>query len=57
MNNVYENKINIFRDEYGSPMTDLLRVILVSVKGSWGIRILLNTMRSTQVFSEVLYKD
>ena len=52
-----KNKINIFWDKCGFPMTDLLRVTLVSVKGSWGIRISLNTMRSTQVFSEVLYED
>ena len=36
---------------------DLLRVTLVSVKESWGIRISLNIMRSTQVFNEVLYKS
>ena len=36
---------------------DLLRVTLVSVKESWGIRISLNIMRSTQVFNEVLYKN
>ena len=35
----------------------LSRVTLVSVKESWGIRILLNTMRSTQVFNEILYKN
>ena len=38
------------------PTTDLLRVTLVSVKESWGIRISLKIMRSTQVFNEVLYK-
>ena len=45
--------------EYGheSPTTDLLRVTLVSVKESRGIRISLNTMRSTQVFNEILYKN
>ena len=36
---------------------DLLRVTLVSVKESWGIRISLNIMRSTQVFNDVLYKN
>ena len=36
---------------------DFLRVTLVSVKESWGIRISLNIMRSTQVFNEVLYKN
>ena len=36
---------------------DFLRVTLVFVKGSWGIRISLNTMRSTQVFNEILYKN
>ena len=36
---------------------DFLRVTLVSVKWSWGIRISLNAMRSTQVFNEVLYKN
>ena len=35
----------------------LLRVTLVSVKESWGIRILLNIMRSTQIFNEILYKS
>ena len=39
------------------PMTDLLRVTLVSVKESWGIRISLNIMRSTQVFNEILYEN
>ena len=36
---------------------DLLRVTLVSVKESWGIRISLNAMRSTQVFNGILYKN
>ena len=35
----------------------LLWVTLVSVKESWGIRILLNIMRSTQIFNEILYKS
>ena len=37
--------------------TDFGRVTLVSVKGSWGIRTSLDTMRSTQVFNEILYKN
>ena len=36
---------------------DLLRVTLVSVKESGGIRISLNIMRSTKVFNEILYKN
>ena len=47
----------ILKYSHEFPTTDLLRVTLVSVKGSWGVRISLNTMRSTQVFNEVLYKN
>ena len=36
---------------------DFLRVTLVFVKRSWGIRISSNTMRSTQVFNEIPYKN
>ena len=34
-----------------------LRVIVVSVKESRGIRISLNVMRSTQIFNEILCKN
>ena len=34
-----------------------LRVILISVKESRGIRITLNVVRSTQIFNEILYKN
>ena len=47
----------ILGDNCEFPIMDLLRVTLVSVKKSWGIRISLNIIRSTQVFNEVLYKN
>ena len=34
-----------------------LRVTIISVKESRGIRITLNVMRSTQIFNEILYKN
>ena len=51
------NKKMILGDNCEFPTMDLLRVTLVSVKKSWGIRISLNIIRSTQVFNEVLYKN
>ena len=50
------NKL-VLEHDYEFPTTDLLRVTLVFVKESWGIRIFLNIMRSTQVFNEILYKN
>ena len=47
----------ILGDNCEFPMMDLLWVTLVSVKESWGIRISLNIMRSSQVFNKVLYKN
>ena len=45
------NKVTNFRRRI------LLRVTLVFVKESLGIRISLNIMRSTQIFNEILYKS
>ena len=44
-----------FENDWKFLTTDLLRVTLVSVKESWGIRISLNAIRSTQVFNEILF--
>ena len=46
----------IFEIELGISDDGSLRVTLVFVKESWGIRISLNTIRSTQVFNEILWK-
>ena len=50
------NKL-VLEHDYEFPTTDLLWDTLVSVKESWGIRISLNIMRSTQVFNDILYKN
>ena len=56
--NIYKNKINVpLKINVDFRWQTLLRVTLVFVKESWGIRISLNTMRSTQVFNEILYKN
>ena len=47
----------IFECGHELPTIDFLRVTVVLKKESWGIRISLNIMRSTQVFNEVLYKN
>ena len=56
--NIYKNKINVpFKINMNFQRRTLLRVTLVFVKESWDIKISLNTMRSTQVFNKILYKN